>query len=139
MVRAVSDPRAFVTDTHPLLLHAAGRRSLGRRAAAHFAACERREAIIYVPAAVIWETSLLARVGRIRLERAVRGFFEELFSNPAFQPFDLTAEQVLLADEARPNQDPFDGLICAAARSLGLPLISRDREIQDWGRVVTSW
>lgn len=133
------EPRAFVTDTHPLLLHAAGRRSLGRRSAAHFAACERREAIIYVPAAVIWETSLLARVGRIRLERGVRGFFEELFSNPAFQPFDLTAEQVLLADEERPNQDPFDGLICAAARSLGLPLISRDREIQDWGRVVTSW
>ena len=135
----MAESGAFVTDTHPLLLHAAGKRSLGRRAAAHFAGCERREVIIYVPTAVIWETSLLARVGRVRLEGGVRGFFEELFSNPAFQPFDLTSEQVFLADEERPNQDPFDGLICAAARSLDLPLISRDREIQDWGRVATSW
>ena len=32
------EPRAFVTDTHPLVLHAAGGKGLGRRAAECFAA-----------------------------------------------------------------------------------------------------
>jgi PIN domain nuclease of toxin-antitoxin system len=46
---------------------------------------------------------------------------------------------VYLADEARPNNDPFDALVCAAARSLGLPLLSRDRDIQDSGLVRVVW
>ncbi len=134
----VPERRALVTDTHPLLLHAAGGR-LGSRARAHFSACDRREALAYVPAAVIWETSLLARIGRIELGGGVREFFEKLFANPAYQALDLTREQVYLAHEARPNDDPFDGLICAAARSLDLPLLTRDRAIQEWGRLRTLW
>lgn len=133
------EPRAFVTDTHPLLLHAAGGKGLGRRAAECFSACERREALVYVPAAVLWETSLLVRVGRVRLGRPLRAFVEDLFSNPAYQPTDLGVEQVCLADEARPNEDPFDALICAAARTLELPLVTRDRAIREWGKVATVW
>ena len=68
---------AAVTDTHPLLFFAAGGRRLGRKASALFAACERREAILYVPAVVLWETALV-RGGRVirtvkpptRVERA---------------------------------------------------------------------
>jgi len=135
----VAEPGAFVTDTHPLLLHAAGGSALSRRAAACFAACERREALIYVPAVVLWETSLLARVGRVHLGRSLRAFAEELFSNPAYQALDLGLEQIAIADEARPNDDPFDALVCAAAATLGLPLVTRDRAIQDWGRIRTVW
>ncbi|MFI5183242.1 MAG: type II toxin-antitoxin system VapC family toxin [Vicinamibacteria bacterium] len=131
--------RAAVTDTHPLLFHAAGGSKLGRRAAALFDAAERQEAIVYVPAAVIWECSLLARSGIVELRRSVRTFFDELFSNPAFQSLDLTAEQVFLADEFRPNRDPFDGLICAAARSLALPLMTRDSRIEESGIVRVMW
>lgn len=112
---------------------------MSRRMVAHFDACERREALTYVPAAVAWEVSLLVRVGRVNLRRRLREFFEDLFSNPAYQPLDLTLEQVYLADESRPNDDPFDGLICAAARSLDLPLITRDRDIQRFGLVGTIW
>lgn len=112
---------------------------LGRRAAACFSACERREAIVYVPAAALWEASILARLGRVRLGRSFRSFVEDLFSNPAYQPHSLDSEQVLLADETRPNDDPFDGLIRAAALALGLPLLTRDRTIEDWGAVPTVW
>jgi hypothetical protein len=38
---------AVVTDTHPLLFHAAGSRRLGRRAAEVFDAAERQAAIVY--------------------------------------------------------------------------------------------
>src|SRR6476646_6206300 len=109
---AVADVPAAVADTHALVFHAAGSGKLGTRARAHFQASERREALTYIPAAVIWEVSLLARVVRINLHRPVRDFFADLFSNPAYQPLTLTDDQVYLADELRFTRDPFDALIC---------------------------
>jgi PIN domain nuclease of toxin-antitoxin system len=135
----VAEFPAAVCDTHALLFHAAGGGHLGRRAAAHFAACELRQAILYVPAAVVWECGLLARGSRINLRRTVRGFFDDLFSNPAYQPYDLSAAQVFLADETRINRDPFDALICAAAIDLELPLITRDGDIRASGTVRVLW
>jgi PIN domain nuclease of toxin-antitoxin system len=135
----VADLPAAVCDTHALLFHAGGGGRLGRRAAAHFDACERRQAILYIPVAVIWECGLLARAARINLRRTVRGFFDDLFSNPAYQPYDLSAAQVFAADEARINRDPFDALICAAAIDLELALITSDADIRGSGKVRVIW
>lgn len=135
----MADLPAAVADTHALLFHAAGSGRLGSGAAKHLAASEAQEALTYVPAAVIWECTLLARAARVNLRRSVRVFFDDLFSNPAYQLYDLTAEQVFLADEARFNRDPFDGLICAAARALELPLLTRDGEIRQSGLVRVIW
>ena len=129
---------AAVTDTHPLLYHAAGR-GLGPKAAAIFTAAEGRQAQIYVPMAVIWEVTLLARAGKINLRRTTRVFFTDLFTNPAYQPFDLTTEQVFAADELRFNRDPFDTLIVAAANALELPLITRDSDISSSNTVKVLW
>ena len=130
---------AAVTDTHALIFHAAGGGRLGPKARAHFEACENRQAILYVPTVVMWETGLLARAVRINLHRPVRAFFEDLFSNPAYQPLDLAPAHVLLADELRFTRDPFDALIAATARDLGLPLVTRDAAIRDAGVVKTFW
>lgn len=135
----MADVEAAVTDTHALLYHAGGNRRLGKRASAHFARAEAREALVYVPAAVIWEVTLLARAGRFNLRRAPRDFFGDLFSNPVYQPYDLTTEQILDADELRINRDPFDALVCAAARALSLPLMTRDTDIEQSGAVRTLW
>jgi PIN domain nuclease of toxin-antitoxin system len=135
----MSGPRAAVADTHAILFYATANPRLGRRAAAHLRATAEQDAVTYVPAAVVWEIALLARVGRIDLRRSVRQFFGDLFSNPAFQPLDLTPEQVFLADELRPNDDPLDGLIVAAARYLDLPLLTRDAAIGESGIVATIW
>jgi len=135
----VAEPEAAVTDTHALVFHAAGTGKLGPRAKAFFDRCERREAILYVPTVVIWECSLLARVSRINLRRTVRAFFDDLFSNPAYQPIDVTPQQIYLADELRFNRDPFDALICAAARSVDLPLVTRDADIRGSGAVKVIW
>ncbi len=135
----MADTAAAVTDTHALLFHAAGGRGLGPKAAAFFDRCERREAILYVPAAAMWECSLLARAGRVNLRRTVRAFFDDLFSNPAYQPLDVTPEDVFLADELRFNRDPFDALIVASARNADLPLITRDGDIRGSGIVKVIW
>jgi PIN domain nuclease of toxin-antitoxin system len=134
----VAEPAA-VTDTHALIFHAAGGGVLGARAKAAFAAAETGETIIYVPAAVIWEVSLLARAVRINLRRPVRTFFEDLFSNPAYQAHAINPDQVFDADELRFTRDPFDGLIVASARDLNLALITRDTAIRESGVVRTIW
>lgn len=135
----MAELQSAVTDTHPLLFHAAGGGRLGPRAAALFSRCEDREAIIYVPVAVVWECSLLARAARVNLRRSVRGFFDDLFSNPAYQPLDLTLEQIFVADDLRFTRDPFDGLIVAAAQTAGLTLITRDTVIRASGAVAVLW
>lgn len=135
----MAEPDAAVTDTHALVFHAAGTEKLGPRAAAFFDRCERRAAILYVPTIVIWECSLLARVSRINLRRTVRAFFDDLFSNPSYQPIDVTPERIYLADELRFNRDPFDALICATARTMDLPLITRDADIRASGAVKVIW
>ena len=89
--------------------------------------------------AALWELSRLARSKRVRTHGSVREVCSVLFSNPAYQALDLTLEQVFISDEIRPNDDPFDGLVCAAALSLDLPLITRDREIERSGIVETLW
>ena len=129
---------AAVSDTHALLYHAGGR-GLGPRAAAVFQAAEARRAVIYVPMAVLWEVTLLARAGKINLRRTPRAFFVDLFTNVAYQPYDLTREQVFEADELRFSRDPFDALIVAAARALELPLITRDAEIVESKAVKAIW
>ena len=135
----MAEPHAAVTDTHALIFHAAGGGRLGSRASAFYDRCEHQQAILYVPMAVVWECSLLARVARVNFRRTVRAFFDDLFSNPAYQSVDLTPEQVYVADDMRFTRDPFDGLICAAARTLGLPLITRDGEIRASGAVPVIW
>jgi PIN domain nuclease of toxin-antitoxin system len=135
----VADLAAAVTDTHALIFHAVGRSVLGPKARAQFAGAEAGKCLVYVPAAVIWEVGLLARAVRVNLRRPVRAFFADLFSNPAYQPHDLTAAQVFDADDLRFTRDPFDALIVAAARDLDLPLLTRDADIRASGTVRVLW
>ena len=94
---------------------------------------------MFVPVAVMWEVSLLARASRINLRRPVRDFFGDLFSNPSYHTVDLTSEQVFQADDLRFTRDPFDALIVAAARTLALPLLTRDADIRASGAVRVIW
>ena len=135
----MAEPTSAVTDTHALLFHAAGGSRLGARARSLFAAAEERNAIVYVPMVVIWEVTLLARAVRVNLHRPVRSFFGDLFSNPSYQPHGLDAPQIFDAGELRSLRDPFDAMICAAARDLDLPLITPDEAITGSGQVKTIW
>jgi PIN domain nuclease of toxin-antitoxin system len=128
-----------VADTHALLFHAKGSGKLGSRAAAHLDACERREGLTYVPVAVVWEVAFLLRAGRINLRRTPRQFFADLFSNPSYQPYDISVEQAFIAADIGLGRDPFDALITAAAVDLDLPLMTRDEEIRSSRRVRTLW
>jgi PIN domain nuclease of toxin-antitoxin system len=130
---------AAVTDTNALLFHASRSARIGRRAGELFAAAERREAVVYVPMAVVWEVTILARRVRVNLHRPPRSFFEDLFSNPAYQVHPMDGTQIFDAGDIRALNDPFDALICAAARDLQLPLMTADAAITASKLVTTIW
>ena len=52
---------------------------------------------------------------------------------------ELTADEVFDADELRFTRDPFDALICASARRMDLPLLTRDADIRGSGTVRVLW
>jgi PIN domain nuclease of toxin-antitoxin system len=130
---------AAVTDTHALLYHLGGSRKLGLKAAAAFQAAEEGRGTIYVPMPVVMEVGFLARAGRAKLSVPAFSVFDVLFANAAYQPLDLSLEQLRVADALRFNRDPYDAMIVAAALVLGLPLITRDTAIVESGAVKVLW
>jgi hypothetical protein len=50
-----------------------------------------------------------------------------------------TADQIDSTDDLRFTRDPFDALIVAAARTLALPLLTRDESIRASGAVRVIW
>lgn len=133
------DDVAAVADTNALVFYVTRNSRLGARARRLLDAALQSQAIVYVPLGVVWEVAVGERSGRLRLRQTVPAFFEEVFSNPAFLPFDLTLDQIYAAATLGFHRDPFDGLIVAAAQSLDLPLLTSDTEIRESGVVQVIW
>jgi len=130
----------YVTDTHPLLWFAgASRGRLSRDGYRIFRRCEAGQDIVYVPAAVVWETAYLVHEGHIRMAVAFEAWWEDQFlrNSLAFLPLDL--HQVFEARSALNLGDFFDELIVGAARARRLPLLTRDRRIRESRLVQTRW
>ena len=130
----------YVTDTHSLVFFAnRNRRSLSRRAWEIFEQAENRQALILVPAPVLWEVSNLEKTGRIELRLPYEAWARELFAHPCFDCVPLDAAIIAEARNCNFNDDIFDAAIVATARVKGLPLISKDVAITQAGLVEVVW
>jgi PIN domain nuclease of toxin-antitoxin system len=130
----------FVTDTHPFVHHVTGRRRrLGRKALRVFDAVKRGRDIMVVPFTVLEEVMLLSEISKIRLPLSFR---ELVVSIRQAENFDLGVNDSDLLLEAATYttvRDPYDRLIIAQARVVGVPLITGDEQIQESGLVRTVW
>jgi len=131
---------ALVLDTHPVLFYAGNdRRKLGRVARTFFEELEQGEGTGYVPAPVVMESGFLLKRGTIDHPLGLRSWWRAMERTGLIQ-VDLTAEDVLAAAELDwSHPDPFDRLIVATALRLGLPLLTRDAAIAEWGGVEVVW
>ncbi len=130
----------FVTDTHPLVWYATGRhRQLSTKALRAFRAADSGRARILVPAVVLWEISILEKIGRIRLAQPFTPWAETLVSQPGFDLAHLAPADIGEAMKFNLPDDMFDAAIVAAATTRDLPLITRDEGITDSGIVAVLW
>lgn len=120
-----------VTDTHSLLWWADSgkQKKLGRRARAHFQRADREHAAIYVPTMVIAEISELVHLGRIELTLPFSAWLDCLERSESYLIADLTADVVRHANDLFAIAERGDRLIAATARSLDVPLMTRDENI----------
>ena len=129
----------YVTDTHPLVWYAAGKHAkLSKKALRAFNAAAREEALIYVPAFVLWEVAVLLKIGRIALKEDYGEWAEHLVAHPGFELADFNV-QVTTEAYTYPFLDPFDGVITATAKVMDLPLITKDTDIAESRLVEVYW
>ena len=92
-----------------------------------------------VPFTVLEEVMLLSEAGKVRLPLPFRDL---VICLAQADNFDLGVNDMQLLLEAASFttlSDPYDRLIVAQARVMGLPLITGDAEIQQSGLVRTVW
>lgn len=131
----------YVTDTHPLIYYGIDHRSkLSKNVLKIFNDCEEGKHIIYVPAAALIESSSLIKVGKVKTKNvSFERWCENLFKNPMFVFLPIEVEHVVLAHSYNFHNDIFDLLIVAAAKTLDLPLITKDSIITDANIVDVIW
>lgn len=127
----------LVTDTHALVWYLSGEKRLSRRARQAFHHADAGRWTVHVPAIVLYEISMLERLGRLRL--SYRQLRDQLALRPGLPIEPTTAEDV---DETRSLgtiADPFDRLVAATALRLSAPLITCDETLSAAPAVRTYW
>lgn len=130
----------YLTDTHPLVWFTLNKQNqLSPKARAAFESAEAGRAFVYVPAIVLWETALLERAGRIKLNGGFLRWAEKILSSSGFGLAPLEPEIISLGAGYNFNGDPFDEAITAFAAHLDVPLITKDAAITNAGLVEIYW
>jgi PIN domain nuclease of toxin-antitoxin system len=131
---------SFVTDTHPLIFYAGGLKNrLGPKALRALEGFDAGKVTLYVPAPVVLETWLPARGGKLKMKTSLGAWWRD-FEAAGLVREPLQGEDVLAASELDwTHNDVYDRMIVATARRLGLPLITGDSEIIEWGGVPIHW
>ncbi len=132
----------YVTDTHPLVFYTANQsKKLSKKALQIFEECERGNLVIYIPAAVLWEYSVLVKTGKIILEedQTFEAWCQRVVRVPSFVYLPLEVDHIKQAHNYNFHKDPFDLLIVATAKILNMPLITKDSIITDANIVEVIW
>ena len=130
----------FVTDTHALIWYLEDSERLGAKASAVFDACDQGDCVIYIPTICLVEIVYLNEKGKIptHLKQTLDDALAE--DRVGLVPMPLTNEIVNTLPHIPRSVVPDmpDRIIAATAFYLGLPLLTRDSQIQQSG-LHTIW
>jgi PIN domain nuclease of toxin-antitoxin system len=116
-------------DTHVVLWWLAG----GDRLSGPARSAIESAAQLFVSAISFWEVGTLERRGRISLDRPVRRWASDLLADPKVELAPLAPETAIWAGAELGDDfpgDPADRLIYATARSLRVPLVTKDERVR---------
>lgn len=123
-------------DTHALVWTTENDPRLGRKAAEILGATDTSD--VAVMGMTLLEISMLVSKERLQLGVQLQDYLERIQTH--FLVLPLRAQIACEAMSLKlPQGDPFDRVLVATARNHRLPLITRDREIQQSGLVETIW
>ena len=97
------------------------------------------EALILIPAVVLWEVSFIIKEGGFRINQDFGQWITALTARPGFDIVPLDEEIIKESFYFTFNSDPFDHAIVATARIKDLPLITKDQAITDSRIVDVEW
>jgi PIN domain nuclease of toxin-antitoxin system len=88
-----------------------------------------------------WEVAMLVQKGRLGLRIDVDQWVELALQRPkvALVPFSPRAAVLASRLPGITHGDPTDRFIVASCLIRGVPLISKDRKIRDWGEIEVIW
>ncbi len=130
----------YITDTHSLLWFTLNKHSaLSSKALNTFESAVKGVSFIYIPVIVLWETAILERKQRIKLNQGFTNWVTQILNTNAFGIAPLEPEIIALGTGYNFNNDPFDEMITAFAVYMELPLITKDNAITDSGLVEVYW
>lgn len=130
----------ILLDTHVWVWLATDPKRLSRRAAAAI-----RRAVdsggISVASISLWELAMLFAQGRLRAPGTVESSVRMLVEKTNIVVQEITPEIAALATAFADSfpQDPADRLIGATARSLGLPLVTKDQRLLESELLRSVW
>ena len=127
----------IVLDTHTWLWYATESDKLSKQAKTRI---NRAEALGVHPISC-WEMAMLSNSGRIKLSVDISRWVDQALERPKVEllPFIPAAAIRAAGLGGSFPGDPADRFIVGAALELGVPLVTRDQRITEWGHVQTIW
>lgn len=127
---------ALLLDTHCWIWMALGETARFRPAAVRRIEEAARAGSLLVSVISVWEAAMLESKGRIRFQKPCLDWVREALDAPGLALAPITPE--IAVDSSRlPGNfhgDPADRILVATARSLDVPLLTRDRRLVAFGR-----
>jgi PIN domain nuclease of toxin-antitoxin system len=128
--------QGLLLDTHVWLWYAEG--ISGRLAGPALDAIEeaRMDQRLFIATISVWEISMLAAKGRIRLSAPLDTWISQALSLPGLRQQTLDAQSALESTRlpGSPHGDPADRFVMAMARVHGLTLATADAKIHEYAR-----
>ena len=89
---------------------------------------------VYVSAATAWEIGTKVWRGKWPEAAALERDFMSVIQTAGFRVLAMSVEHALLSTRLPgKHRDPFDRMLAAQALTLGLPILSKDRELDSFG------
>ena len=128
----------ILLDTHVLIWLASEPGKLSKKASEAIRGASLAGGVA-IAGITLWEIAWLATHGRIANTGTVEAFVERISSRTAIRP--ITAKIAALANQFPKtySADPCDRLIGATALAEGIPLVTKDRNIREYGQIKTIW
>ena len=90
---------------------------------------------VYISPISGWEIGLLVAGGRLKFSLSPEAWFERALAAPHLRLSDLSIQMLIESSflPGRPPRDPADRILAASARANGYCIVTRDRQLLDYG------